>query len=1275
MAQRGSTAGAACWAIQQKYLGEILVFLVVLPEPSDLLRVTRLGSVLFSRRQAKLALMTEANRTTRTSRQRGIARASQGAGAAASSFAAAPLQFIHLKVHSSYSLLEGALQIGKLVDFAKAHDMPALALTDTNNLFGALEFSNKMAGAGIQPIVGISLALDFLETSQEPLNGVRKGHSGQPTTVHKHHDGLIALLAMDEAGYHNLMKLASRAYEIANDDGHPHIRISDLKLYGAGLIAMTGGPDGPIDRALLDRRHDLAAARLDLLHGSFGDRLYIELQRHHLASEAQVEPRLLDLAYAKGIPLVATNEAYFATPDDYEAHDALTCIADGRYVTEQNRRRYTAEHFFKSQEQMAVLFADLPEATANTIEIAQRCHYRPLGKKPILPKFVQTKTGDDAAQVKAEAKELAKQAKAGLKARLKAHGLAEGFTQKDYTERLDYELGIIAGMKFPGYFLIVADFIKWSKSQGIPVGPGRGSGAGSVVAWALTITDLDPLRFGLLFERFLNPERISMPDFDIDFCQDRRDEVIQYVQHKYGEDRVAQIITHGKLQARAVLRDVGRVLQMPYGQVDRLCKLVPNNPANPVTLPEAIAEEPRLGEEAKADTTVAKLLEMAQKLEGLYRHASTHAAGMVIGDRPLDELVPMYRDPKSNFPITQFNWKMVEAAGLVKFDFLGLKTLTVLQKAVEFIKRRGIEIDLSAVPLDDKASFDLLARADTAGVFQLESTGMRESLRKLKPDRFEDIIAMVALYRPGPMDNIPTYINRKHGEEPIDCLHPMLEPILKETYGVIIYQEQVIQIAQVMGGYSLGKADILRRAMGKKDKAEMALQQAEFVKGAVKNNVKEEDAAFIFELVDKFAGYGFNKSHAAAYALVAYHTAYLKANFPVEFMAATMTLDMGNTDKLAMFAGELRKNGIDLLPPCVNHSGVDFEPEGDGIRYSLAALKNIGEQAVESLTQERADNGLFKDLADFARRLHPKILNKRGLETLAAGGAFDALEANRAMVHGNVGNILALANRIDANNAAGTSDLFGTSEPMPLDLLPKRAWTPMERLTQEFDAVGFFLSGHPLDEYENILDKLGAMKFTDFEQATTRGVTSGKLAAIVVSCRERKSAKGNAFAFAAFSDATGSFEAVVFSDTLDVSRDVLTAGTPVLIAVEADRDEDSLKLRVLSVRSLDEAAEAVSGGLRLIMDSALLAKTREPLHELRKILHKDGGKAEETKGGSSPRRRRRGGSELRIRLRVCEAEADIVKDVEFGLAGRFDLSPAIKGALQTVPGVLAVEEL
>lgn len=1195
--------------------------------------------------------------------------------------------FVHLKVHSAYSLLEGALPIGKIAKLAAAMNMPAIGLTDTGNLFGALEFSDKLWAEGIQPIVGCTLQIDFGDGAPQP--GMMRAGANEPRAKPS---GAISLLAMSDDGYRNLMRLSRVLHFECPPDMPPHVRASDLENYGDGLIVLTGGPDGPIDTAIREGQNDRAAERLATLDRIFGDRLYVELQRHGLPSEQQVEPALIELAYNRRLPLVATNEVYFASPSDYEAHDALLCIADGRYVVEDDRRKATPNHYLKSAEDMAALFADLPEAVENTIEIAQRCAFRPRGIAPILPGFVATSDGASAEdKLKAEAEELARQARVGLSRRLSERPLAPGFTLADYEKRLDYELDVITRMKFPGYFLIVADFIQWSKAKGIPVGPGRGSGAGSLVAYALTITDLDPLQFGLLFERFLNPERVSMPDFDIDFCQDRRDEVIRYVQGKYGRDRVAQIITHGKLQARAVLRDVGRVLQMPYGQVDRLCKLVPNNPANPVTLPEAIAGEPKLQEERDREPMVARLLEIAQKLEGLYRHASTHAAGIVISDRPLEELVPVYRDPKSNFPITQFNWKLVEAAGLVKFDFLGLKTLTVLQKAVELIKRgRGIDVDLASLPLDNKASYELLAKADTVGVFQLESTGMRESLKRLRPDRFEDIIAMVALYRPGPMDNIPTYINRKHGEEPVDCLHPMLEGILKETYGVIIYQEQVIQIAQVMGGYTLGQADLLRRAMGKKDKAEMAKQQARFVEGAVAKGVKKQDAVYIFELVDKFAGYGFNKSHAAAYALVSYHTAYLKANYREEFLAASMTLDMGNTDKLAAFAAEARRSGIAVKPPSVNASEVDFLAEAPGgspagsrppgavsgqtsgasgasgrvretdapakkgaIRYSLAALKNIGAGAVETIVRERRENGPFKSVADFAARLDPKALNKRGLETLAKSGAFDELHSNRAELAANCDAILALAQRRSSDAAIGTTDLFGGGATSPtLDLKATEPWTPMERLAAEFEAIGFYISGHPLDQYGPVLAKLGVARYADFEAATANGATAARLAGIVISARERRSQKGNKYAFAMFSDATGQFEAVIFSDTLAAARDLLVSGTAVLVSVEAERDGDTVKMRVQSLEPLEAAAANVDRTVRIVLDGRQMQSTPKLIADI---------KAQLAAGGRSD-------------VRLVIAVDDARREVEFRLPGKFNVTAADAGRLGTLRGVLEVAE-
>src|SRR5436309_3556500 len=902
--------------------------------------------------------------------------------------------FVHLHVHSSYSLLEGALTIARLCELAKADRQPALALTDTDNMFGALEFSDKMAAPGIQPIVGCALAVDFADQDALPRAG---GAVERPR---------IVLLATRESGYRSLMRLSSRAFLETAPSEPPHVRLAWLEGETEGLIALTGGPGGPLDAPIAAGQGDLAQARCAALEGLFGDRLYIELQRHGSSAERSTEPALIALAYARGIPLVANTEPLFANQDDYEAHDALICIAEGRLTAETDRRQFTSEHRFKTREGMAGLFNDLPEAVASTVEIARRCAFRPRVQTPILPRF---SLGVEGAGVD-EAVELRKRAEVGLERRIKIHGLAAGHTLEAYRERLDFELKVIGGMKYPGYFLIVADFIQWAKSKGIPVGPGRGSGAGSLVAYALTITDLDPIRFGLLFERFLNPERVSMPDFDIDFCQDRRDEVIAYVQERYGRDQVAQIITFGTLQARGVLRDVGRVLEMPYGQVDKLTKLVPQNPAAPVTLAAAIESEPKLQAFRDEDPVVARAFDIAQRLEGLTRHASTHAAGIVIGDRPLSELVPMYRDPKSDMPVTQFNMKWVEPAGLVKFDFLGLKTLTTLDRAVKLLKQRGIDLDLTTLPLDDALSYQMLARGEVVGVFQVESQGMRRALIDMRPDRFEDIIALVALYRPGPMANIPTYCARKHGEEESEYLHPILEPLLKETYGVIIYQEQVMQIAQVMAGYSLGEADLLRRAMGKKIRAEMEKQRAGFVAGSVKNGVPKGQAETIFELLAKFADYGFNKSHAAAYALVSYHTAYMKAHHPVEFLAASMTLDLNNTDKLSEFRAEAQRLGIKVEAPSINYSGATFEVSDRTIYYALAALKGVGHQAVELIVEAR-QAGLFTSLADFASRVNPRAINKRVIESLAAAGAFDALDANRARVFAGAEAILAACQR------------------------------------------------------------------------------------------------------------------------------------------------------------------------------------------------------------------------------------------------------------------------
>jgi len=1058
------------------------------------------------------------------------------------------------------------------------------------------------------------------------------------------------LLAARDAGYRSLMRLSSRAFLDTPPNEPPRLKLEWLEGETGDIIALTGGPGGPLDGAIAAGQSHLATTRLDALIKLFGDRLYVELQRHGTAHERMTEPVLIDLAYSKGLPLVASNEPYFAGAADHEAHDALICIAEGRLLAESDRRQLNAEHRFKSRTEMVALFADLPEALSNSVEIAERCAFRPHTHQPILPRFSHRAEGDSVVD---EADELRKRAELGLTQRLTTAGVAEGHSADEYRERLDFELGIIAGMKYPGYFLIVADFIQWAKAQGIPVGPGRGSGAGSLVSYALTITDLDPIRFGLLFERFLNPERVSMPDFDIDFCQDRRDEVIRYVQERYGRDQVAQIITFGTLQARGVLRDVGRVLQMPYGQVDKLCKLVPQNPTSPISLAQAIEGEPKLQAERDGDPVVKRAFDIAKKLEGLTRHASTHAAGIVIGDRALTELVPLYRDPKSDMPVTQFNMKWVEQAGLVKFDFLGLKTLTVLQTAVALVARRGIDIDLTAIPLDDKKTYDLLTRAEAVGVFQLESAGMRRALLDMRPDRFEDIIALVALYRPGPMANIPTYCARKHGMEQPDYIHPKLESVLKETFGVIVYQEQVMQAAQILAGFTLGQADLLRRAMGKKIRKEMQAQRNNFVEGAIKNNIERYQADAIFDLLERFAEYGFNKSHAAAYALVAYQTAYMKANFPVEFLAASMTLDMGNTDKLAEFRAEAERLGIKVDPPSINRSHVAFEVDGNTIIYALAALKGVGAQAVKEIVAAR-DDRKFADLADFADRINPRAVNKRVLESLAQAGAFDEFEANRARVFPAMDAVLARAQRSHDSAAIGQNELFGgggTRE--PIVLAQAEPWLPAERLRREYEAVGFFLSGHPLDDYAAVLKKLRVQSWADFSRAVKAGATAGRVAGTVVARTERRTRTGSKMGIIGLSDPTGHYEAVIFSEGLAEHRDLLEPGSAVLLFLSAEVQGDEVRARIQSAEPLDEAAANLNKGLRVFL------RNESPIEAVAKRLEPIARSAVAN-----------GDGEVSMVLMLEQGT-----EVEVKLPGRFKVSPQIAGAIKAVPGVVQVEAL
>src|SRR5712672_832773 len=1144
--------------------------------------------------------------------------------------------FVHLHVHSAYSLLKGSIKIQKLAELAKADRQPALALTDTDNMFGALEFSDKMAGYGIQPIIGCELAVDFGDQDPSARNALAAGPAR------------IVLLAARERGYRSLMRLNSRAFLETPIHQSPHIKFEWLQGDAEDLIVLTGGPEGPISLAIDADHADLAATRCDRLASLFGDRLYIELQRHGIEKERRTEAALIDLAYTKGLPLVATNEPYFATADDYEAHDALLCIAGGRLVAETDREQLTADHRFKTRSEMAVLFADIPEALASTVEIAERCAFRPTTRKPILPRFTVGAGADAASE---EAAELRRQAEEGLSRRLKVHGLSQGMTEDDYSKRLAFELDVITRMNYAGYFLIVSDFIKWAKAQGIPVGPGRGSGAGSLVAYVLTITDLDPIRFDLIFERFLNPDRVSMPDFDIDFCQDRRDEVIRYVQGRYGQDQVAQIITFGTLQARGVVRDVGRVLQMPYGQVDKLCKLVPQNPAKPISLKQAIEDEPRLKAAQDDEPVVKRAFDIAQKPEGPHRHASTHAAGIVIGDRPLAELVPLYRDPKSNMPVTQFNMKWVEQAGLVKFDFLGLTTLTVLETALRLVKQRDIDIDLAAIPLDDKKTFDQLARAEAVGIFQLESQGMRRALLDMRPDRFEDIIALVALYRPGPMANIPTYCARKHGVERPDYIHPKLEPVLRETFGVIVYQEQVMQAAQVLAGYTLGEADLLRRAMGKKIRSEMRAQRERFVSGAVERGVEPGQAEQIFELLERFADYGFNKSHAAAYALVAYQTAYMKANHPVEFIAASMTLDMGNTDKLAEFRAEAVRLGIKVEPPSVNRSGVEFDVAGNAIHYALAALKGVGRQAVEAIVAARADH-LFADLADFARRINPRAVNKRVLESLAAAGAFDGIERERERAVAAVDVILAAAQRAHEAATVGQNELFGGPAAREALTIPAAApWLPAERMQKEYDAIGFFLTGHPLDDYAPLLKGLRLQSWGELARAVKAGATAGRVAATVVSRTERRTKSGSKMGIIGLSDPSGHYEAIIFQEGLEQYRDLLEPGTAVLLFLSAEAQGDDVRARIQSAEPLDKAAAKLQKGLRVFV------RDDKPLEAVSKRL-------EPAPAG---------------RPAVSDGEVNIVvllgagAEVEMRLPGRYKVSPQIAGALKAVPGVVEVQ--
>ncbi len=1139
--------------------------------------------------------------------------------------------FVPLRIFSAYTMLEGAIDPKDMAKRAKELGYPAAAIVDRNGLYGAMPFSDACAKVGVQPIIGTLLCI---------------ARPDRPEGVPPAYDWL-ALLAQDETGYANLCQLVSAAHLDRPIEEQAHVTFDFLVGKTDGLIALTAGGEGAVARLFSEGQDHAAYGYTDHLHQLFPQRLYVEISRRLNAIEGAAEQQLIEMAHRLGLPLVATNPACYSEADFHSAHDIMLCIASSSYVDSDDREKSSPDAWIKPVKEMRLLFADLPEALANTLVIARRCAVMAPERDPILPSL--------AGDVAAEAIQLRVDAQAGLDARL---ARSPDVNAAEYQARLDFELDVIIGMKYPGYFLIVADFIKWAKGQGIAVGPGRGSGAGSVVAWALTITDLDPIKLGLLFERFLNPERVSMPDFDIDFCETRREEVIRYVQTRYGRDHVAQIITFGRLKARAVLKDTGRVLQMSYGQVDRLAKLIPNLPADPWTLERSLNGVSEFAAEYKSDAQVRRLIDLALKLEGLPRHSSTHAAGVVIGDRPLSQLVPLYRDPRSDMPVTQFDMKYAEAAGLVKFDFLGLKTLSVLQKACDLIEARtGERPDLDALTWDDPAVYALLQKGDTVGVFQLESEGMRRTLASVRPSNFGDIIALVSLYRPGPMDNIGLFGDRKNGRVAIEYPHPLLADILSETYGVFVYQEQVMQAAQILAGYTLGGADMLRRAMGKKIKSEMDAQRQIFVTGcAERHQIETVKANELFDLIDKFAGYGFNKSHAAAYALLSYHTAWLKTHFIEEFFAASMSFDISNTDKLSIFADDMRRMDVKCLTPDVNLSIADFSVEqvadGLAVRYALGALKGVGEGAMEQLCAVRSMSGSFSSVDDFADRIGGRLLNRRQIESLAGSGAFDSIEPARASVFLAAETILAVAAQAEDARTSGQGGLFGGAEETNISavqLSRDTAWSMAERMTQEKEAFGFYFSAHPVDRYRHLAEAHKARSFAAIcgQPAAVDGARTGAvMAGLVEDVRWRTSAKGRRYAMATISDASGQFIGSCFDDAVSADlEEAAVSGACALFTVELDRraGEETPRVTLKRVQSFDGMS-----GIRLKVEVGIADAAALPLLAAA-LADAHGGRGE-----------------LIVTLPISDGSARL------RLGRDFALDAEVASRIETIPGVLSV---
>ena len=1088
--------------------------------------------------------------------------------------------FNHLKIHSQYSICEGATKIDELKDLAKELRLKSLGLCDTSNLCGAVEFSEKLSKVGTQPIIGTQINFIFEDTS-----------------------GLLPLFALNEKGYKKIIELSSRSYLDNNEASEPSLDFNELLSQdNTGVAIFTGTFYGLFGKLFEKGKLKEIENLYKNLSKIYGDRFYIEIQRHQDYNEKQFERFNLEKSNNSNIPIIATHEVFYLSKEMHEAHDALICIGNKTYINEKNRIKFSSEHYLKNNTEMSKLFNDIPEALENNYNFPLRCSFRPLFSKPILPNISSSEDGDANEIIK-------KDSLNGLKEKflkffkLKSNEIINDKQFLIYKDRLDHELEIITKMDYSSYFLIVSDYIKWAKTNDIPVGPGRGSGAGSLVAWCLSITDVDPIKYNLIFERFLNPDRISMPDFDIDFCEDKRDLVFKYLSKKY-KDSVAHIITFGKLKARMVIRDVGRVLGLPYGFVDNISKMIPFDPSRPQNLTQCIAGEPRLQKLIKEDPRVKKLTDLSLKLEGLNRNVATHAAGVVIADKKLKEVVPLYKDSSANLllPSTQFDMYSSENAGLVKFDFLGLKTLTVINNTQKLIKKKDKNFDIQNINFEDQNVFKLMSSGKTIGLFQIESAGMRDALTHMKPNHIEDIIALVALYRPGPMNNISIYNDCKHGRKTPDYLHPLLENILKPTYGVIIYQEQVMQIAQKLSGFTAGQADLLRRAMGKKKRAELEKQKQNFIAGAVNNGISKDVAAGIFLKIEPFAEYGFNKSHAAAYAIISYQTAFLKTYYPKEFIAASMTMDISNQNKLSEFYEELKRLNIEVIRPNINECYANFRTENEKFYYALGGIKAVGTEAISNIVKERIDNGKFLSINDFIKRINPKDINKLQLEGLVKAGAFDSLNNNRQSLFNSIPNIITKSKNNFDNKISNQINLFNDTEEDETDILDNtKDWDFEARLSKEFEAIGFFISDHPLNQFKEIFDDYKIINYENFY--SNDNISENNIAATLLKVQERKTAKGNPYAVLKLTDLTSVFELFIFSDILELNRDHFKEGSSLILTLSKTISSDEDKTKRVNVRKIASLKELFNSSIKEITFNLT---SKDQLEQIKNFLHKKG---------------------------------------------------------------------